>query len=161
MSLASTQPIRSNDQNFSINLSTDLNFLELRSTKLSVFKLNFSAFHFTFHLLFGHAFHVHYQRTGACHIFDLLCNQSSLPFYLSDGSTKVLYWLIFWFLRLFTFNFIYENKFRFTNEFKRQAHICKFALPWTKNNPTLQALSLTSSFEITKIVSLQFLHYQW
>ena len=44
-------------------------------------------------------------------------------------------WFIFRFLRLFTSKFIHENKFRFKSEFKRQAHICKFAVPWAKNNP--------------------------
>ena len=42
-------------------------------------------------------------------------------------------WLILRFLRLFTFNFIYENNsFRFKSEFKGHKLLCKFA---TKNNP--------------------------
>ena len=31
--------------------------------------------------------------------------------------------------------YINNNKFRFKSEFKSQAHICKFAAPWAKNNP--------------------------
>lgn len=44
-----TQLIWPKDRIFSIHPWTDLNFLELRSTKFSVFKLNSFAFHFTFH----------------------------------------------------------------------------------------------------------------
>ena len=78
------------------------------------------------------------KRTSlrACHVlFDLLCNQSSLSVCQTDIPKFLKFffdqWLIFRFLRLCIVNFIYKNnEFRFKNEFKRQAHKCKFSTSW-------------------------------
>ena len=95
---------------------TDLAFLELRSTQLSVFKLYSSAFHCTFHSTrLPRAFIIELKRC---------VHQVPLPFSLSDETCADLpkfsiQWLIFPFLRLFTFNFIYENnEFWFKTEFE-------------------------------------------
>ena len=54
----------------------------------------------------------------------------------TDSPKFSFQWLISRFPRLFTSKFIHKNnKFRFKSEFKRQAHICKFAALWAKNNP--------------------------
>ena len=72
---------------------------------------------------------------------------------IGDCEQSNEYYRYFNFLRLFTFNLIYENKeFRSKSELKRQAHICKFTAPWKiirKQNTRrfrTQALSLTSRF---------------
>ena len=89
-SLSITTNLTKRSQFFHPSLNK-LNFLQLRSTKLSVFNLNSSAFH----LLFGHVFHVRLQTTRVGHVFDLLCNQSSLSFSLSDGFTEVFFPVVY------------------------------------------------------------------
>ena len=70
---------------------------------------------------------------GRMHIPFSICYVIKVHF-LSLFQTDLPKWLIFECLRLFTFNFIYENEFQFKSEFKRQAHICKFTASWTKIN---------------------------
>ena len=70
-------------------LTTDLTFLELRSTQLSVFKLySRSALHFTFHFTLWtrlpRAFIIELKRCVHQVPFHLLCNKNSPPFSLSD-----------------------------------------------------------------------------
>ena len=96
-----------------------------------------------------------YQRIHACHVLDLLCNQLKVHFFSlcqTDLSKFSFQWLIFWFQRLFTCNFTDENnEFWFKSELKRQAHICKFAALWTKNN-----LETTRWFHKHFLWSLEF-----
>ena len=81
-----TTNLTKRSQFFHLSLNK-LNFLQLRSTKLSVFKLNSSAFQFTLRTNLPLAL----QTTRAGHVFNLLCNQSLLSFSLSDGFTEVLF----------------------------------------------------------------------
>ena len=69
--------------------------------------------------------------TRAGHVFDLLCNQSLLSFSLSDGFTEVLFPVV----NISISKIVYIQVATQKSEFKSQAHICKFAAPWAKNNP--------------------------
>ena len=95
------------------------------------------------------------KRTGfrACHVFHLFCNQSLLS--LSDGFTK-LPEVVFPMVNISIPKIVYiqfyykNNEFRFKNEFKRQAHICKFATPWTVCGPWSASFSNMMSYFLAK-----------